>query len=147
MDGRTRSSRPEVFLGKGFLRISNKFTGKHRCQSVILIKLQSHFIKITLWHGCFPVNFCIFLEHFFLKTPLQGCFWRTTWLVLLSELLPKHQCAFRQGYEIHNCFLAVIERLRTVKDKEGIFAVILKDLSKAFHCISRNLFIAKLKEH
>ena len=35
-----RSSRPEVFLRKGFLKISGKFTGAHPCQSVIPKKLE-----------------------------------------------------------------------------------------------------------
>ena len=34
-----RSSRPEVFLGKGVLKISSKFTGEQSCQIVISIKL------------------------------------------------------------------------------------------------------------
>ena len=33
------SSRPEVFLRKGVLKICNKFTGEHPCRSVISIKL------------------------------------------------------------------------------------------------------------
>ena len=34
-----RSSRPEVFLGKGILEICSKFTGEHPCPSVISVKL------------------------------------------------------------------------------------------------------------
>ena len=37
-----RNSRPEVFLGKGVLKICSKFTGEHPCRSVISIKLQSN---------------------------------------------------------------------------------------------------------
>ena len=48
----TRSSHPEMFLKKGFLIICSKFTGEHPCPSVILIKMQSKFIEITLRHGC-----------------------------------------------------------------------------------------------
>ena len=51
-----RSSHPEVFLGKGVLKICCKFTGEHPCRSVILIKLQSNVIEITLPHGYSPVN-------------------------------------------------------------------------------------------
>ena len=51
-----RSSHPEVFLGKGVLKIWSKFTGEHPCRSVISVKLQSNFIEITLWHGCSPIN-------------------------------------------------------------------------------------------
>ena len=42
------SSPPEVFLGKGVLKICSKFTGEHPCQSVISIKLLINFIEITL---------------------------------------------------------------------------------------------------
>ena len=59
-----RSSRPEVFLGKGVLKIYSKFTGEHQRWSAISIKLQSNFIKITLRHGCSPGN----LLHVF-RTP------------------------------------------------------------------------------
>ena len=51
-----RSSRPEVFLGKGVLKICSKFTEEQPCRSVISIKLQSNFIEITLRHRCSPVN-------------------------------------------------------------------------------------------
>ena len=36
-----RSSHPEVFPGKGVLKISSKCTEEHPCRSVISIKLQS----------------------------------------------------------------------------------------------------------
>ena len=51
-----RSSILEASLGKGVQKIGSKFTGEHPCRSAILIKLQSNFIEITLWHGCSPVN-------------------------------------------------------------------------------------------
>ena len=51
-----RSSRPEVFLAKGVLKICSKFIGEHPCRSVISI--------ITLWHGCSPV----YLLHIFRTT-------------------------------------------------------------------------------
>ena len=38
-----RSSRPEVFLRKGVLKICSKFTGEHSCRSVISIKLLCNF--------------------------------------------------------------------------------------------------------
>ena len=50
-----RSSHPEVFLGKGVLKICSKFTGEHPCGSAISIKLLSNFIETALWHWCFPV--------------------------------------------------------------------------------------------
>ena len=51
-----RSSRPEMFLGKGVLKICSKFTGEHPCRRVILIQLQSNFIEITLRFGRSLVN-------------------------------------------------------------------------------------------
>ena len=43
-----RSSHPEVFLGKGAMKICSKFTGEHSCRNAISIKL--------LWRECSPVN-------------------------------------------------------------------------------------------
>ena len=61
-----RSSRPEVFLGKGVLKIRSKYTGEQPCRSAISIKLLCNFIEITLWHGCSPVNLLhIFRAPFF----------------------------------------------------------------------------------
>ena len=37
----SKNSRPEVFCKKGVLRSFSKFTGKHLCQSLFLIKLQT----------------------------------------------------------------------------------------------------------
>ena len=61
-----RSSHPQVFLGKGVLKICSKFTGEHPCQSAISIKLLCNFIEITLRHRCSPVN----LRHIF-RTPFS----------------------------------------------------------------------------
>ena len=72
-----RSSRPEVFLRKGALKICSKFTGEHPCRSVISIKLLCNFIEIALRHGCFPVN----LLHIF-RTPLLKNI--SGWLLLYS---------------------------------------------------------------
>ena len=35
----SRSSPPQVFLGKGVLKVCSKFIGEHPCQSVVSIKL------------------------------------------------------------------------------------------------------------
>ena len=35
-----RSSRTEVFLGKGVMKICSKFTGEHPCQSAILLRYR-----------------------------------------------------------------------------------------------------------
>ena len=69
-----RSSRPEVFWGKGVLKICSKLTGEGPCQSVISIKLQRNFMEITLRHGCSPVNLLHIFRALLLRTPLNGCF-------------------------------------------------------------------------
>ena len=70
-----RSSRPEVFLGKGALKTSIKFTWEYSCRSAISVKLQSNFIEIALWHGCSPVNFL----HIFRTSSLKNT---SEWLLL-----------------------------------------------------------------
>ena len=62
-----RSSRPEVFLSKGVLKICSKFTGEHPCQSAISVKLLCNFIEITLRHGCSLVNLLYIFRTPFLK--------------------------------------------------------------------------------
>ena len=56
-----RSSPPEVFCKKRFLRNFAKFTGKHLCQSLFFNKVaglrHATLVKKRLWHICFPVNF------------------------------------------------------------------------------------------
>ena len=56
-----RNSPPEVFLGKGVVKICSRFTEEHPCQNVISMKLLCNFIEIAFRHGCFPVK----LQHFF----------------------------------------------------------------------------------
>ena len=55
-----------VMLKKVFLKISQKFTGKHMCQSLLFNKVAgprpATLIKKRLWHRCFPVNFAKFLR-------------------------------------------------------------------------------------
>ena len=64
MVGGVRSSRPEVFLRKGVLKICSKFTGEHPCRTAISIKLlcnlfKSYFGMCVLLHIC-----CIFQNNF-----------------------------------------------------------------------------------
>ena len=60
---------PEVFLfyKKGVLRNFAKFTEKHLCQSLFLLK----FIRPQAWHRCFPVNFAKFLRTAFLQNTFR----------------------------------------------------------------------------
>ena len=47
-----RSSRPEVFCRKGFLRNFAKFTGKYLCQSLFFNKVASrNFIRLWMYDG------------------------------------------------------------------------------------------------
>ena len=79
-----RSSHPEVFLGKGDLKICSKSTREHPCQSAILIQLQSNIIETTLRHGCSPVNLLHVFRTLFQKN-------RSGWLLLLFvEILWKY---------------------------------------------------------
>ena len=87
-----RSNPPVVFLGKGVLKVCNRITGEHQCRSVILIKLQSNFIDITLRQGC-SLNLLNVLRKSF---PRNTC--GELLLVLVITLLPP---------DMHVQFLAV----------------------------------------
>ena len=67
LQGCSRSSPSEVFLGKGVLKIYSRLTGEHSCRSVISIKLQRKFIEIILRHGCSPVNLLFIFRTLFPK--------------------------------------------------------------------------------
>ena len=65
----SKGSHPEVFSAKVFLKICSTFTGEHPYQSVISIKSQGNFIKITLRHECSSLNVLhIFKTRFLIKT-------------------------------------------------------------------------------
>ena len=60
----SRSSPPEMFLGKGILKVCSKFLGEYPCRNVIC-----NFIEITLQHGCSSVNLLnIFRTPFYKNT-------------------------------------------------------------------------------
>ena len=64
-----RSSLPEVFFGKGVMKLCNKFTGEFPYRGVISIKLLRNFIEIALRYGCYPVNLLhIFRTSFYKNT-------------------------------------------------------------------------------
>ena len=72
---RSRSSNPEVFFGKDFLKICSKFIGKHPCQSSISKKLLNNFIEIAFQHGC-SINLLHIFRTPFPKNSSGGCFSR-----------------------------------------------------------------------
>ena len=69
---RYRSIPREQFLRNVILSMCSKFTGEHPFRSVILIKLQSNFIEIALWHGCSPVNLLYIFGTPFSKSTSRG---------------------------------------------------------------------------
>ena len=58
--------------------------------------------------------------------------------------LSKDQCSFRKGFVTQHCLLLMIEKLWKISGNKGVFPAVFTDLSKAFHCISHELLIAKL---
>ena len=72
---RFRSNTRELFLGKSFLKIGNKFTEENPCQSVISIKLQGNFIEVALRHGYFPVHLLHIFRSPFPKNALGELIW------------------------------------------------------------------------
>ena len=75
------SSRPEVFLRKGVLKMYSKFTGEHPCRSAISIKLFCNFIEISLRYGCSPVNLLHIFRTSFPKNTSE-------WLLLVFRIYP-----------------------------------------------------------
>ena len=65
----------------------------------------------------------------------------------LSDLLSKYQFGFRKRYGTQNCLLAMIEKLRKIRDEKKISAGVLTDLSKTFDCIPQSSLIAKLSTY
>ena len=63
----SKSSHPEVFLRKGFLKTCSNVLGERPCRSVISIKLLRNLIEITFQHGCSPVNLMYIFRTPFLK--------------------------------------------------------------------------------
>ena len=59
------SSRLGVFLGKGALKICNKFIGEHQCKSMISIKLKNNFVEITLSAWMFSCKFAAYFQNTF----------------------------------------------------------------------------------
>ena len=80
-------SHPEVFLGKGVLKICSKFKGEHPCRSVMSIKLICNFIEITLLHWFCPVNLLRIFRTPFPKNNSGGLLLKIHTLSIENELL------------------------------------------------------------
>ena len=84
MQGWTKTSHLQVFLGKGVLKMPRKFTGENPCRSVISINVHNNFIEITLWHGCSPVNLLHISRTLFLQNTTEHL--RTTASIRLQDI-------------------------------------------------------------
>ena len=81
-----RSNRPEVFLGKGVLKLCSKFTGEYPCWSAISLNLLCNFIEIVLRYGCSPVNLLHIFRIPFLKNTSERL------LLKVEEWSSKSRC-------------------------------------------------------
>ena len=64
-----------------------------------------------------------------------------------EPILSKFQCGFRKGFSAQRCLLSMLEKWKTAVDNKKTFGALLTDLSKAFHCLSHDLLLAKLNAY
>ena len=65
-------------------------------------------------------------------------------VVYITPFLSSLLCGFRQGYSAQHALVRLLEKFKISLDEGGKAGAVLMDLSKAFDCIRRDLFIAKL---
>ena len=88
-----RSSRLEVFLGKGVLKICRKFTKERLCRSVISIsKLGSNFTEITVQQRYTPVNFLYIVRTPLYRSSRPKLFLGKSVLKIDSKFTGEHPC-------------------------------------------------------
>ena len=68
---KSRSSHPEMFLGKCSKNMQQIYRWKNPCRSVVSMKLLCNFIETTFRHGCSPVNLLHIFRTPFLKNLLD----------------------------------------------------------------------------
>ena len=61
-------------------------------------------IEIALWHGCSPVHLMDIFRHFFIRTPLQGCFCILRQSVSKSKQFYKVSRKTRNHNKLYHCF-------------------------------------------
>ena len=59
----------------------------------------------------------------------------------IENFFSKFQFGFRKGYKTQQCLIALIEKWKSVTEKEKSFGALLTDLSKAFDCVFFSYFI------
>ena len=52
-----------------------------------------------------------------------------------DHILSNFQCGFCKCCSAQHCLLYMIEKVRKIRDSEGVFVAVLTDISKAFDCI------------
>ena len=105
------SSRPEVFLRKGVLKMYSKFTGEHPCRSAISIKLFCNFIEIALRHGCSPVHLLhIFKTPFPKNTPRRPLLNFAYFQNIFNKILTL-KVVWKYNFETQSCYAIVCETI------------------------------------
>ena len=103
----SRSSYLELFWGKGALKICRKFTGERPCKSVIKLLFGMGVLLYIKFAAC------IFSEHIFLITPLDGCFWYRLFSTLSSCIwngVNLHVVETKWGKNFHKSFMTFLKK-------------------------------------
>ena len=64
-----------------------------------------------------------------------------------DKILSKNQCGFPKSFNTQHILLAMIEKMKVLRDNKQFCAAIPRDLSKAFDFICNDLLITKLNAH